>query len=57
MVSTKLTPLFDLFKQPNLTWSMINILSIILEQMVEQPDNIDESLSLFNIISILEKET
>ena len=36
---------------------MINFLSMILEQMVEQPDSIDESLRLFNILKILEMET
>ena len=52
-----MTPLLEVFKAPNLIWSMFNFLSMILEQMITQPDSIDECLRFFNILSILENET
>ena len=57
MVCSRLVPLLDVFKVPNLIWNMINYLSLILEKIVDQPEAIEECLKFLNIIAILQAPT
>jgi hypothetical protein len=57
LICSRLVPLLDLFKLPNLIWNMINYLSFCLEKIVEQPEAIEECLKFFNILAILQAPT
>lgn len=51
---SKLVPLLDFYKQPNLIWNMINYLSFILEKNCDQPESTIECLRSLNILKILQ---
>ena len=52
-VCSKLVPLLDVFKQPNLIWNMINYLSFILEKNVNEHEQTIECLRSLNILKIM----
>ncbi len=54
LVGSKLVPLLDVFKSPQLIWNMINFLSFILEKTVSNPELVEGCLKYLNILRILE---
>ena len=57
LICAKLVPLLDVFKAPNLIWSIINCMSFVLEQIVDQNETIEECLKYMNILRILQQQT
>ena len=56
LIGSRIVPLLDVFKSPNMIWSMINCLSFILERTVANPATIEGCLKYLNIIRILESQ-